>query len=85
MSFAQENLTPIGGSADGKTTWEYIVDAVPSEIANTPDYFLSAHNLLSVNDTLFIRSATFIKGVIANVSESNNSAVVLDSITEVTI
>lgn len=85
MSFSQENLRPIGGSADGKTTWEYIVDAVPSVIADSPNYFLDAHNLLSVNDTLFIKSQTFIKGVSATVSESNNSAVVLDSITEVTI
>ena len=85
MSFAQENLKAIGGSADDKTTWEYIVDAVPSEIANTPNYFGAASNTLSVDDTLFIKSSTFIKGVSALITHSDNSEVELGSVTEITI
>ena len=85
MSVVKENLKVIGGSADGKTTWEYTTTGIPNDVANTDNYFDSVSNTLSVDDTLFIKSTTFIKGVSAIVSESENSAVILGSITEVTI
>ena len=85
MSFAQENLKPIGGSADGKTTWEYTTADTPSVIADTPNYFGAASNKLSVDDTLFIKSPTFIKGVSALITHSDNSEVELNSVTEITI
>ena len=85
MSFAQENLKAIGGSADGKTTWEYTTTGIPNDVANTDNYFGSASSTLSIDDTLFIKSTTFIKGVSAIVYESENAAVILGSITEVTI
>jgi hypothetical protein len=29
MNFSQDNLSPIGGSADGRITWEYITNDTP--------------------------------------------------------
>lgn len=85
MSFQQENLNTIGGSADGKTTWEYTTTGIPNEVANTANYFGSASNTLSVDDTLFIKSATLIKGVSALITHSDNSEVQLGSVAEITI
>lgn len=85
MSFQQENLNTIGGSADGKITWEYTTTGIPNEVANTANYFGSASNTLSVDDTLFIKSATLIKGVSALITHSDNSEVQLGSIAEITI
>tara|TARA_R110000765_G_scaffold339263_1_gene429411 strand:- start:61 stop:318 length:258 start_codon:yes stop_codon:yes gene_type:complete len=85
MPFAQENLKPIGGSADGKITWEYTTTGIPNEVANTANYFGSASNTLSVDDTLFIKSATLIKGVSALITHSDNSEVRLGSVAEITI
>ena len=85
MSFAQENLKSIGGSADGRTTWEYTTADTPSVIADTLNYFGAASNTLSVDDTLFIKSPTFIKGVSALITHSDNSEVNLGSVTEITI
>ena len=85
MSFAQEKLRPIGGSADGKTTWEYTTTGIPNDVANTDNYFGVASNTLLVDDTLFIKSATLIKGVSALITHSDNSEVQLGSVTEITI
>ena len=85
MSFQQENLNTIGGSADGKITWEYTTTGIPNEVANTANYFGSASNTLSVDDTLFIKSATLIKGVSALITHSDNSEVQLGSVAEITI
>ncbi len=85
MAFAQENLNPIGGSADGKTTWEYTTTGTPSEVAGASNYFGSASSRLAVDDTLFIKSAQMIKGVSALITHSENSEVELGSVAEITI
>jgi len=85
MSFQQENLNTIGGSADGKTTWEYITTGIPTEIVNTANYFGEASNKFTVNDTLFIKSEQITKGVSAFIINSENSEVELDSVLEITI
>lgn len=85
MPFAQENLIVIGGTADGKTTWEYTSTGIPNEIADTANYFGSASNTLRVDDTLFIKSAQMTKGVSAFITHSDNSEVELGSVAEITI
>ena len=85
MAFLQDNLKAIGGSADGKTTWEYTTTGIPSDASGTPNYFGSASSTLSVGDTLFIKSAEFIKGISALITHSDNSEVQLGSVAEITI
>ena len=85
MSFVQNELRAIGGSADGAITWEYTTESVPSEVAGEANYFGAASNLLSVGDTLFIRSLTMPKGISAEITQSDSDQVELGSVTEITI
>jgi len=84
MSFSQEDLRPIGGSADGKVTWEYTTDSTPSEVASEANYFGWASSLLSVGDTLFIRSGQPL-GISAVITQSDGGQVQLGSVAEITI
>jgi|14BtaG_2_1085337.scaffolds.fasta_scaffold23209_2 hypothetical protein len=84
MGFSQENLSPIGGSADGRITWEYITNDAPSVPANQFNYFGSASDLLSVGDLLFIKSSRPI-GISAIVTQSDDAQVQLGTIQEITI
>jgi len=85
MSFIQENLKAIGGSADGKTTWEYTTTGIPNEVAGTANYFGDASSILNVGDTLFIKLEQITKGVSALITNSDNSQVDLGSVAEITI
>ena len=84
MSFVQNDLRAIGGSADGAVTWEYTTDSTPSEVANEANYFGSASSLLSVGDTLFIRSGQPL-GISAVITQSDSDQVQLGSVAEITI
>ena len=84
MSFVQNDLRAIGGSADGAVTWEYTTDSPPSEVANEANYFGSASSLLSVGDTLFIRSGQPL-GIRAVRTQSDSDQVQLGSVAEITI
>ena len=84
MSFAQNDLRAIGGSADGRVTWEYTTDSTPSEVANEANYFGWASSLLSVGDTLFIRSGQPL-GMSAVITQSDSDQVQLGSVAEITI
>jgi hypothetical protein len=84
MSFAQNDLHAIGGSADGKVTWEYTTDNTPSEVANEANYFGWASSLLSVGDTLFIKSGQPL-GISAVITQSDGNQVQLGSVAEITI
>tara|TARA_R100001369_G_scaffold68913_1_gene96470 strand:- start:385 stop:642 length:258 start_codon:yes stop_codon:yes gene_type:complete len=85
MSFQQENLNTIGGSSDGKITWEYTTTGIPNEVANTANYFGGASAMFTVDDTLFIKSEQMTKGVSAFIVNSGNSEVELGSVLEITI
>jgi len=84
MSFVQNDLRAIGGSADGAVTWEYTTDSTPSEVANEANYFGSASSLLSVGDTLFIKSGQPL-GISAVITQSDGGQVQLGSVAEITI
>jgi hypothetical protein len=84
MNFSQDNLSPIGGSADGRITWEYITNDTPSAVANQFNYFRAASNLLSVGDLLFIKSSRPM-GISAIITQSDDDQVQLGTIEEITI
>lgn len=85
MAFVIEQLSAIGGSACGKTTWEYNTTGVTSDVATTPNYFASAHDTLNVGDTLYIQSKQAAKGHSAIITQSDAAAVALGDIEEITV
>jgi len=84
MGFSQDNLSPIGGSADGRITWEYTTNDTPSAVANQFNYFRAASDLLSVGDLLFIKSSRPM-GISALITQSDGDQVQLGSVAEITI
>ncbi len=84
MNFSQDNLSPIGGSADGRITWEYTTNDTPSAVANQFNYFRAASDLLSVGDLLFIKSSRPM-GISAIITQSDDDQVQLGTIEEITI
>jgi len=84
MSFSQEDLRPIGGSADGRTTWEYTTNDEPSVIANQFNYFSSASSLLSEGDLLLIKSSRPM-GISAVITQSDEGQVQLGTVQKITV